>query len=408
MSRVDAVLLLGVVALQPACPLEAPRCEQRWAASIPLGTVPNDVALGECGGAPVALVPASGDARLDVLELPCGELRASVLFAPEGERAATPWAVAVDGERAWVTLQGHDEVALVDYCAGEVLARVRAAEVLELVEPLRLSAPQDVDGDGTPEIEVRRMLPRAPQAVVAAGGVAVLAYTNLLEPGLAVDRPPVLGPGLLARFDGEATSFAPHTVVLPCTNPQGLAWHDEALWVSCTGPLGPTNDATVAALGVGALVRVDPVTLATLEEVAAGSFAPGTPAILDTVLSGEVLVVGSLLRPALARVADGWLVETAIGGAAVDSIFECARMDAAVGARAVCTHFSGDRLLVVDDPIDSLHVAAELPVGAGSAVFRGAQAVALGTPAARARGVGAAVVLGLSAELALLPVEVLP
>ncbi|MCC7073550.1 MAG: hypothetical protein IT383_19735 [Deltaproteobacteria bacterium] len=399
-----AIVAALVAALACLCCEPTPPCARRFVPSIPLGTVPNDVAFGVCAGAPVALVPASGDGRLDVLDLPCGELHSSLPFPPEGGRPATPWAVAVDGDRAWVTLQGQHAVVLVDYCAGALVAELRPEDVIELDPPLHLSAPEDVDGDGEAETEVRRLSPRAPEAVVAAGGVAFATFTNLLEAGLDVAHPPVIGPGVLARFELDADGEGPRTATLPCTNPQGLAWHDDALWVSCTGPLGPTIDSTVAALGDGALVRVDPSTLATLEVIAAGSFAPGTPAILD-----HAVVVGSLLRPALARIVDGGFLETAVGDVReIDSVFECARIDAAVGARALCTHFSRDRLLLVDVPIDDLHVAAELPVGAGGAIFRGAQAVAVAPPAARELGVGAAVVLGLSAELALVPVELLP
>ncbi len=399
---VTVVLLAG--GLGAACVDEPGMCAARFTAAVPVGTVPNDVALGACGGAPVALVPASGDGRLDVLELPCGTLVGSVLFAPEQGRAATPWAVAVDGERAWVTLQGRHSVALVDYCAASVIAEVRAAEPLELEAPLHLSAPVDVDGDGTADTEVTRMVPRAPQPVVARAGVALVAFTNLLEPGLSPERPPLLGPGLLARLehDGDGARVA-GTTTLPCVNPQGLAWHGDALWASCTGPLGPTHDATVAALGEGALVRVDPSTLAILEVIDAGDLAPGTPAVV-----ADGLVVGSLLRPAIARVASGALAEAAVPGRAVESLFECVPLDDGDGARAACTHFSGDRLVVVGGADAVLDIVADIPVGPGGAAFRGAQAVALATPEARARGIGAAVLLGLSAELVLLPLEAMP
>lgn len=403
-ARTIIPVCAALAALTTACTDEPGRCAERFALALPVGTVPNDVAMGTCAGAPVALVPASGDGRLDVFELPCGELRGSAVFPPEGERAATPWAVAVDGERAWVTLQGRSTIALVDYCAATVLAEVRPQEPIELEVPLHLSAPDDVDGDGRAETEVARMLPRAPQPVVARDGVAFAAFTNVLEPGLSPAHPPVLGPGVvvrLARDGGGARVTA--TAPLPCVNPQGLAWHGDALWVSCSGPLGPTLDASVASLGAGALVRVDPASMAMLEVVGAGDLAPGTPAILR-----DTLVVGSLLRPSLARVARGAIVETAIDGAVIESIFQCTPRTDVDALDALCTHFSGDRLLVVHDDDGALVVAAEVPVGAGGEVFRGAQAVALAPPEARARGVGAAVLLGLSAELALVPLEVLP
>ena len=397
--------LVWLVALPCGCPQDAPPCAETFAAAFPVGTVPNDVAFAECDGEPVVLVPASGAARLDVLTLPCGAARAGVLFPPERSTPASPWAVAADGARAWVTLQGQGAVALVDPCTGTVLDVARPTATIELDPPLHLSAPQDADDDGTTELEVGRLLPRAPQPVVAQDGVAFVAYTNLLEPGISLERPPVLGPGVLARFQLIDDVIAPEPLVatLPCANPQGLALHDGALWVSCSGPLGPTADAAVAALGDGALLRIDPASLAVLEAVDVGRFAPGTPALMP-----DALVVGSLLRPALARVAGGALVETAVAGAALESIFECARLDTGAGPRALCTHFSGDRLLVVEDGAAGLTVVRELPVGSGDAVFRGAQAVAIAPPAARARGVGAAVLLGLSAEVVLIRSEDLP
>ncbi len=387
------------------CPQGLEPCAGGPPASFPVGTVPNDVAFAECDGEPVLLVPASGDGRLDVFSLSCGALRGSVVFVPEGGVAANPWAVAVDGERAWVTLQGQGAVALVDPCGARLLDTRRVDELVTVEPPLALTRPQDVDGDGATETTVTRMLPRAPEPVVAQGGVALVAYTDLLEPGLSPASPPVLGPAVLARFEraGDVIQAAARTVTLPCANPQGLARQGGELWVSCSGPLGPTLDAAVAALGPGALVRVDPQTLEVLETVDAGRLAPGTPALLP-----GGLVVGSLIRPALAQVVDGALLEAPVDGADLESLFECAPYTASDVPYALCTHFSGDRLLLARAQGGGLVVDAVVPVGAGGAMARGAQAVAVAPAAARQLGVGAAVLLGLSAEVALVPTESLP
>lgn len=389
-----------------ACADPTQVCAPGAFAPIPVGTVPNDVAFAECDGEPVLLVPASGDARLDIFTVPCGELRGSVLFPPEGAVPANPWAVAVDGERALVTLQGQGTVALVDVCGARLLDTARPLQLLDLEPPLSLTVPEDADGDGTVESSVSRLLPRAPQALVAHDGVAFVGYTNLLEPGLAAAEPPVLGPGLLARFTVGADALVPEptVVTLPCINPQGITLgSDGTLWVSCSGPLGPSANAAVAALGDGALIKVDAATLAILEVVDAGRLAPGTPAVLP-----EGMVMGSLLMPALATLSGGNLVSRAVSGNELESLFECARADTRAGPRALCTHFSGDRLLVVRADDAGPVVEAELPVGPGGPVARGAQALALAPDSAREHDVGAAVLLGLSAEVVLLPVEALP
>lgn len=404
LDRVALGPLGALVALASGCP-SSPTCPSVPPAVVSVGTVPNDVVFAECDGEPVLLVPASADARLDVFSLSCGEPRDSVLFLPEGSAAANPWAVAVDGELAWVTLQGQRSVALIDPCAGAVLDVARLEDLLPIDPPLALSTPQDVDGDGASESEVRQLLPRAPEPVVARNGVAWVAFTNLLEPGLSSEHPPVLGPGVLARFvrRGQTIEGVPVVATLPCTNPQGLALHGDELWVSCSGPLGPTLEGTIAALEDGTLLRIDPTDLAVLEIVDAARFAPGTPAILD----GR-LVVGSLVKPALALIEAGTLTAAPIEGAAIESVFECVRAETSVGARALCTHFSRDRLLVVRADDDALVVEAELTVGQGGTLARGAQAVAIAPALARERGVGAAVLLGLSAEVALIPTEAMP
>jgi hypothetical protein len=214
----------------------------------------------------------------------------------------------------------------------------------------------------------------------------------------------VLGPGVIARFTRTGDVIdAPRSAVLPCSNPQGLAAEDGTVWVSCSGPLGPTAEQSVAPLGPGALLRLDPTTLAVLERIDAAAFAPGTPAL---VAGG--LVVGSLLSPRIASVRGGQLASTAIEGADLESIFECAPLDEAGLARALCTQFSRDRLLVVNADGPAPVVDDTLAVGAGGRIARGAQAVAVAPSEVAALGVGAAVLLGLSAEVALLPPEVLP
>lgn len=328
------------------------------------GTLANDVALSFCGDRLVALVPASGDGNLDVFTLPQGDLKSSVFLDdanPPGPPA--PFGVAADGEGAFVTLREQNATARVTPCDGAVLSVVTPSEAIAVDPPLRLRAPQDADGDGDEEIDVEAMLPRGPQAVVANAGVALTAFTDILEFGLSQSEPPQVGPGFVLRSDDVG-------VALPCRNPQGMALDGEDVVVSCSGPLGVDVSGQQSALGDGALSFVDTTTLATKRTIDMGRFAPGTPAVV-----GERIVVGSVVTPRIAcldagasSLDDATFID--LDGAAVDSIFDVVAWD---DARALALQFSTDQLHVID--VATCSISESIAVGPGGAAFRGALAL---------------------------------
>lgn len=281
------VLLTGcdVPCVGGLCLLGAPR---------PTGTTPNDVVLVRCGDVRTALVPASADGRLDAIGVDIDTDTGGVFLGV----GTQPWAVAaVSGTavQAVVTLFGSHEVALLDPCAGIVLARVVDEELLPLSAPAVLREAIDADGDGVASRTVDAMLPRAPEAVVVVGRRAFVSYTNVLE---LSDRPgarPTLGPGTIGVFDiGDSSLQQIARVVLPCDNPQGLAVDEEGARVvaSCSGVLGIGDDGRVRQLSPGGIAVVDVETLTLLWAMELEGAAFGTPHVVN-----DDIVVGDLLAP---------------------------------------------------------------------------------------------------------------
>ncbi len=317
----------------------------------PTGALPNDVGFVRCAGGlwPAALT--SGDASLDVR----GDAARSTPFAlgPDGA-GANPFAFAPTGDgRAVVTLYATHEIALVDACAGTVLFRDRARDDSgalaqdQLLWPRPLRTPLDTDEDGTVDDIALAVAWRHPQAVVVAGDVALVAYTNLLNPA-DDDNGQILAPGVLARFRirAQRLELEGHTV-LPDQNPQGLAVGDEGVWVSASGAFGPYADGyQPISLGSLALYPLDvagggpPV-----RRITAGHFAPATP-----VLVGDRIAVGSLVRPAVAVLhpEDTSFDTSAIielPGTGLDAVFTLIRGPAELVFAPV---FSTDRLHTLD------------------------------------------------------------
>jgi hypothetical protein len=134
-------------------------------------------------------------------------------------------------------------------------------------------------------------------------------------------------------------------------------------------------------------VRLDAASLTIEESLPLDDFAPATPAI-----HGEHIVVGSLVRGAIATRAGTELRIESLGSEATDSLFEATLLP---GGLALVTQFNTDELHVFDLDGDELHpwpFTAPLKVGPGGPGKRGAQLVT-------AAGLDAVVVLGLSAEL---------
>lgn len=366
------------LALLAACPPpQEDTCDPTFGdacRAFPTGTTPNDVAISTCDGRRVALVPASGDARLDVFDLAHGDLVASTFFPPldgeGGARFASPWSVAVtpDGARAAVTLFGQDLVAWVDPCRGEVLSTA------------------GVDGAITP------------QPVVLLEGRVIVAFTNIRA--FSIDgEPPVLDDGVVAAFHVGDDALVLDTAVTTTglKNPQGLAAGAGDVVVSLSGALARGPDGGQAAVTPGALLHLDGGTLATKSVIRAGTHAPGTPALL-----GTQIVVGSLVDPEVfaAPLADGDLDDVppsahlALDGPDVEALFEVIRWSADT---ALVTQFSADALRAVRVDAQGLTLVDTIRVGPGGDAFRGLLAVD-----ARPELDGdlqAAGLLGLSAEL---------
>jgi hypothetical protein len=359
--------------------------------TAPVGTVPNDVAIGTCG----ALVVSSADARVDPVHVrtTAADPSGAAFYPPGADRVGTtPWSVALfdDGTRAAVTLFGTHQVSLFDDCTGAIASTVRPDVVVDVDPPRDLRAPIDADGDGTPESHVTRMQLRAPEGVAVVGERVLVGFTNALELAEGPGRPGSFGPPVLAAFDvvDGVLAFAAQ-VTLPFDNPQAIVLDEQGRpWVSCSGILEDDADGIVRAATPGGIVRVDPTTLAVQASIPFGDFAPGTPAVC-----GDRVAVGSLVRPLVGFAAAGQdIVRTPVEGDLIDSLFEAAPMG---GGLAMITQFSTDQLHVVDVVTGELHpfpFTTPIGVGPGGPGKRGAQSVA-------ARGLDAVVVLGLSAEL---------
>jgi hypothetical protein len=365
-------LALAVAVGALGCPAFMPPCDTPDACGprvLATGTVPNDVQLGRCGDAEVAIVPASFDARVDAIALEPsrgGEVLGSVFLGV----GTNPWSVAGSADRLWVTLWSTGEVALINTCTGEDAGRLDISEVVEVSPPVTLRSPIDADGDGATESEVTRMTLRSPQAVVARGDEAWVGFTNLLEASASASEPPRLGPGVVARLaiEGGAPVLR-ELVTVPCSNPQGLALSDDALWVSCSGPIGPDSAGRQGAHLDGALISLDPNTLEVQHHIDMARFAPATPA-----LAGDTIVVGSLVtsRVALLSVTASSLEDAhvvTLPGAEVDSVFEVAVR----GTRVDAPVFSRDRLFSfdLDEPPATVSESNGRLIGAGGDPPRG-------------------------------------
>jgi hypothetical protein len=352
--------------------------------------------LARCDDEPVVVVPATGDARLDTLELG-GRPRASAYL---GEGSA-PFAVSLavppagdDRQRlAAVTLFGEGTVAIVDPCSGGILGR-------------------------TDPIDEDVAVARTPQAVAfdLDGARLLVTFTNVQQVSRGPQEPPVLGPGVLAAFD-VADPRAPvleRAIDVGCENPQGLALDDRGdPWVSCSGAIGVDVDGLQAALGDGALLHLDRETLAVVHRIDAGRFAPGTP-----LLRADRVAVGSLVRGRVAIVdADAPSLDDATilslpgepsieDAERVDSVFRIAAFPVGTSRSgegpadddvAYAPLFSADRLFPFSLSTAALIDDEGIAVGPGGEGFRGVLTVALERGVAP--GVDGVALLALSAEV---------
>lgn len=324
-------------------------CDGRDDASLPpttllTGTSPNAVALTRCGNRGVALVAASGEARLDVIDLRSGDA-ASAVFAV----GSNPWDVAVvdtvSGPRAVVSLYGTHELALVDPCA----APPAVLQTIGDDEPIVVNPATTAD-DGT---VITSMTPRNAQAVAVADDVVWLAWTNIIEFVLG-DQPMQTGPGLLSRFRlVDDLLVADGRTILPCENPAAINADSARIVVACTGRY--KNSSTgFARASDGALVVVD---ANSLDLVAAVDLDASPVSLL---VHGGDIIVGDALDGTVTRF-DTELVQqqqtpTSTG---IESVFALDVVDNVVVA---AVYGASDILLV-----DPFGAAARQPVIAGTA-----------------------------------------
>jgi hypothetical protein len=322
------------------------------ATAVATGTAPNDVALTACAGRRTALVAASADARVDILDLggTSGAQPPRAVFLGEG---TNPWSVApaADG-RAVVTLFNAHAVALIDACGARALDRAAVDDVFA-IDPVTVPSPIDADGDGTTETTITRLRPRAPQAAVVVDGAAFVTFTNVLAYSLD-DAPMQAGPGMLARFvvDGDHL-VVDRVVVLPCENPQGIAAGvaDDVV-VTCTGRF-VIDAGAHRRVSPGALVRVGRAAL-DVRAHAVVDASPGTPAPI-----GADIVVGDVLDGRVMRyAADLTLVEQTPPADGVESVFVVVVDDA---GRPLAGRFGSGEVLV--DPFGAAALVRLQPRG---------------------------------------------
>ena len=312
---------------------------------IATGTTPNAVTTSRCSGKRVALVTASGDARLDRLPLgtpPVGDAivdpidRSSSLFLGVG---SAPWDVVVvdDGaptnRRAVVSLSGSNELVLVDQCAEEILHRVRVETLIPVVPSIRLDTPSDVDGDGIDDVDVQQMLPNLPQGLAARGNDVYATFANILRFSLG-GEPMLTGPAALVhiRVNQDRLDVV-DLLTLPCRNAGAVAIHPTdatLLAVSCAGRFQQVDGGN-QRVGLGGLVVVNVVDdVLTIQNAVELEASPG-PVIFDSQASSgdnfDAVVVGDLLdgRVSRYRLTGELVEETGSSGASIESVFALER-----------------------------------------------------------------------------------
>ena len=354
--------------------------------AIPTGTTPNDVVVHTCSGDRFAFVVHSSDGSVAAFS-DSGKTTPPTISFPvdDNQRGANPWSIALDdeGTSAGITLFGQNSVAWVEPCTGRVrnIAEPKQADGtplwIDIVPPVHLDLALDVDGDGTTEQYIERMLPRTPQGIVYVEGRWLVTFTNLLQVGAN----PIYGPGLVVAFGNENDKLVPvgHRI-LPCTNPQSITKApDGSAWVSCTGALGPGANG-FSTLSEGHLLSISASTLEITKVISMDTFGPGSPGF-----EGPNIIVGSLVRPQVALLSrDG----TSIDDAHIIRLEETERVESVfaaipyLGGLVLLSEYGTDRLHILDVEEKALNpwpFENGIAVGPGGMAFHGLQSVALGT-----------------------------
>lgn len=330
------------------------------------GSVPNDlIALQH--DTPRAVLVRSGDDALSLIDPTRGvnDETAGVRLP----RGANPWFAAPLGDRVAVTGFGDHNVYVADLARGEVRILTAPAPI-SLPQPFELSRPVDLDGDGTMESRIDRLVPRAPQAIATEDGAVFAAFSGFVAAGRGAD-PPVYVPPVIAHWSN--TEATPVTFRLPdgVMNPQELRIHDGALLIVATGVFD-LRSGTPSVLTPSSVLILEK-TGAVRRQIPLPDFVPGSALIVD-----RTLWISSLSKAEVAWIdldAPGEPQKIQLGEEPVDSVF---RLIALPGDLIAAPVFNSDQLFILDgverkkSPPPFLR---PIRVGPGRPIFDGLQIV---------------------------------
>ncbi len=172
-------------------------------------------------------------------------------------RGGNPYQFAIHSNQniAAVSLFTQHTIAIVDLERMTLIDRISLAELplIELDEPLFLSAPQDANNDGTTETEVSTIYPHHPQALIWQEDTLWVGATNFLEFS-SNGLPPTVAPGTLLQFSwlNDKLTYQEQWQ-LKGKNPQDLLLTDTGLVILTTGTALLKEDGSWQQLSPAAL-----------------------------------------------------------------------------------------------------------------------------------------------------------
>jgi hypothetical protein len=296
------------------------------------GTAPNAVARVDCSGYTRALVTASTDGSLNIINIVDGNT-ISVHFGSN----TNPWDVAVVDDSsgaditdptAVVSLYGSNTIATTKVCSSTAVSSTYTDDEV-------------IVSDGV------EYTPGNPQAIAVVGADIFVASTNIVAVATG-ESDMRTGPGTLLRLhlDDTGALVRDARLTLPCDNPSAIANVDSTLVVACTGRYRVSSSGGFerAADSQGALVVVDTAAFSVTDVLALD--ASPVSAVFD--VDGSI-VVGDALDGSVSRytVSPLAFVQRAQPtGRTDDSIFSVVNINSTIVAGA----FSGS---VVGAPLSS-------------------------------------------------------
>ncbi len=343
------------------------------------GSTPNDLVItGQ--EEPLGLLIRSGDNAVNAISLQDGidpdrpGVRLPAVPGPNGDVVANPFYVAplsADGQRVAVTAFNQRRIYVVDMERAEVEQTLEVTQSVELASPFSLLTPWDIDGDGNQDGEIRRFVPRSPQAVLAYEGALYVGFSGFVTASIA-GRPPVYVPSVVAVWQLDALDQSPALYPLPTLNLQELRGHGSQILAVCSGVVDPLV-SPVEILTESAVYLLEPDgSIARAFNL--GSFGAGTALIEEEQLWVGSLVEGRLLRINLMDELD--VQSLVLNDEEVDSVFRLVSLD---GGLIGAPSFNTDRLHIVDAVTSEMSPAPfyePLSVGPGRPVFDGLQLLA--------------------------------